>query len=125
MNQVARVIEDVLSSECAYVGQLPISANTKALTETIKHYSTKDKERSVYLFGGGKEENAVVHGVYVGTHLASKGVTAEAWASTVSEVVGGKSGGKEPTRQGQGTKPEATDDGVKAATKWLEEKLKL
>ncbi|EEY17595.1 alanyl-tRNA synthetase [Verticillium alfalfae VaMs.102] len=109
----------------AYVGQLPISANTKALTETIKHYSTKDKERSVYLFGGGKEENAVVHGVYVGTHLASKGVTAEAWASTVSDVVGGKSGGKEPTRQGQGTKPEATDDGVKAATKWLEEKLKL
>jgi len=43
----------------------------------------------------------------------------------VSEVVGGRSGGKEPTRQGQGTQPEKIDDGVETATKWLDEKLKL
>jgi alanyl-tRNA synthetase len=58
-------------------------------------------------------------------HLASQGVTAEQWAGSVSEVIGGRSGGKEPTRQGQGTKPENTDDGVATATKWLEKKLKL
>lgn len=55
--------------------------------------------------------------------LASKGVTAEKWASVVSDVVGGRSGGKEPTRQGQGTKPENIDEAVEAARKWLEEKL--
>jgi alanyl-tRNA synthetase len=43
----------------------------------------------------------------------------------VSEIVGGKSGGKEPLRQGQGSKAEAIDDGVATATKWLDEKLKL
>lgn len=43
----------------------------------------------------------------------------------MSEVVGGRSGGKEPTRQGQGTQPEKIDDGVETATKWLDEKLKL
>lgn len=43
----------------------------------------------------------------------------------MSEIVGGRSGGKEPSRQGQGTKPEAIDDGVDTATKWLSEKLKL
>ncbi|KAH7321270.1 alanyl-tRNA synthetase [Stachybotrys elegans] len=108
-----------------YVGRLPIGANAKALGEVIKHFQNKNKEKSVYIFGGSKEEGAVAHGVYVGTHLSSQGVTAENWATTVSEVVGGRSGGKEPTRQGQGTKPESIDEGVETATKWLSEKLKL
>lgn len=58
-------------------------------------------------------------------HLSSQGVTAEKWAASVSEIVGGRSGGKEPSRQGQGTKPESIDDGVETAIKWLDEKLKL
>ncbi|KAL2210473.1 alanyl-tRNA synthetase [Sarocladium strictum] len=108
-----------------YVGRLPIGANAKALTEVVKHFQGKDKEKSVYMFGGSKEEGALVHGVYVGTHLSSQGVTAEQWAGSVSEVVGGRAGGKEPSRQGQGTKPENIDEGVETATKWLSEKLKL
>ncbi|KAF7560904.1 hypothetical protein G7046_g3230 [Stylonectria norvegica] len=108
-----------------FVGRLPIGANAKALGEVVKHFQGKDKDKSVYLFGGSEEEHAVVHGVYVGTHLASQGVTAEKWAASVSEVIGGRSGGKEPSRQGQGTKPENIDKGVETATKWLSEKLKL
>jgi alanyl-tRNA synthetase len=57
--------------------------------------------------------------------LASQGVTAEQWAASVSDVIGGRSGGKEPSRQGQGTQPEKIDDGVETARKWLSEKLKL
>ncbi|KAL1891770.1 Alanine--tRNA ligase [Ceratocystis pirilliformis] len=107
-----------------FVGRLPISANIKAISEVINHYKTKDKERSVYIIAGN-ESSGVAHGVFVGSHLAGKGVTAEAWATTVSEVIGGKSGGKEPSRQGMGTKPESIEEGVATATKWLEEKLKL
>ncbi|KAK8043687.1 alanyl-tRNA synthetase [Apiospora rasikravindrae] len=108
-----------------FVGQLPISANTKAISEVMNHFKSKDKSKTVYLFGGSAAEGAVVHGVYVGTDLSSKGVTAEQWSAAVSEVVGGKSGGKEPTRQGQGTKAEKIDDAVETARKWLEEKLKI
>ncbi|KJZ77450.1 Alanine--tRNA ligase [Hirsutella minnesotensis 3608] len=107
-----------------FVGRLPIGGNAKALTEVIKHFQSKDKEKSVYMFGGSKDEGAVVHGVYVGTHLSSQGVTSEQWAASVSEVVGGRSGGKEPSRQGQGTNPEKIDEGVEMAIKWLQEKLK-
>ncbi|KAL5615450.1 hypothetical protein BROUX41_005495 [Berkeleyomyces rouxiae] len=107
-----------------FVGRLPISANIKAISEVINYYKSKDKERSVYIIAGS-EASGVAHGVFVGSHLAGKGVTAEAWATTVSEVIGGKSGGKEPSRQGMGTKPESIDEGVATATKWLEEKLKL
>ncbi|KAK8104162.1 tRNA synthetase class II [Apiospora kogelbergensis] len=108
-----------------FVGQLPISANTKAISEVMNHFKSKDKAKTVYLFGGSPAEGAVVHGVYVGTDLSSKGVTAEQWSAAVSEVVGGKSGGKEPTRQGQGTKAEKLDEAVETARKWLEEKLKI
>ncbi|KAI8263606.1 Alanine--tRNA ligase [Colletotrichum sp. SAR11_239] len=108
-----------------FVGQLPISANAKAIGEVVKHFQSKDKERSVYLFGGSKDEGAVAHGVYVGTHLSSQGVTAEQWATQVSGVIGGKSGGKEPVRQGQGTNAENIDEAVATAEKWLKEKLNI
>ncbi|RYP11726.1 hypothetical protein DL765_007622 [Monosporascus sp. GIB2] len=108
-----------------FIGHLPISANAKAVADVMNHFKSKDKERSVYVFGGSQAEGAVVHGVYVGTTLASQGVTAEKWASAVTEVVGGKSGGKEPTRQGQGTNADKIDEAVAVAERWLAEKLKL
>ncbi|KAG9232946.1 putative alanyl-tRNA synthetase [Amylocarpus encephaloides] len=126
LDTVANFFSDPANKDSkVYVGQLPIGANPKAVNDVLNHYKTKAKDKTVYLFGGSLSDTAVVHGVYVGTEHASKGVTAESWAAAVSEVVGGKSGGKEPTRTGQGTKPENIKDGVDVATKWLEEKLKL
>ncbi|EKD18456.1 uncharacterized protein L3040_007520 [Drepanopeziza brunnea f. sp. 'multigermtubi'] len=101
-----------------FVGALPISANMKAVTDVMNHFKSKAKDKSVYLIAGSKSE--VVHGVY---DHSSKGVTAEHWAAAVSEVLGGRSGGKEPTRTGQGTNPEKIDEAVKVAEKWIAEKL--
>lgn len=50
-----------------FVGKLPIGANSKALTEVVKHFQKKDKDKSLYMFGGSEAEGAVAHGVYVGT----------------------------------------------------------
>lgn len=52
-------------------------------------------------------------------------MAAEPWAAVVSDIVGGRSGGKEPTRTGQGTNPERIDEAVAVAEKWFAEKLKL
>ncbi|KAK3362640.1 tRNA synthetases class II (A)-domain-containing protein [Lasiosphaeria hispida] len=106
-----------------FVGHLPISANAKALSEVMTYYKTKDKTRSVYVFAGSKDD-AVLHGVYVGTDLASKGVTAESWTAAVSSVLGGKTGGKEPSRQGAAAEPEKLEEAVAKAEEWLSEKLK-
>ncbi|OAA62028.1 alanyl-tRNA synthetase [Niveomyces insectorum RCEF 264] len=106
-----------------FVGHLPISANAKAISEVMNHFRNKDKARSVYVFGGNPTDG-VVHGVYVGTDLASKGVTAEGWSTAVSEVIGGKAGGREPARQGAGTKPEKVHEAVERAEAWLTERLK-
>ncbi|KAI5865888.1 tRNA synthetases class II (A)-domain-containing protein [Durotheca rogersii] len=108
-----------------FVGHLPISANAKAISDVMNHFKSKDKTRTVYVFGGSEAEGVVVHGVYVGTEHSSQGVTAELWAAAVTEVVGGKSGGKEPTRQGQGTNADKITEAVAVAEKWLAEKLKI
>lgn len=50
-----------------FVGRLPVSGNAKVLTEVMKHFQAKDKDKSVYLFGGGEDDGAVVHGVFVGS----------------------------------------------------------
>ncbi|TVY52302.1 Alanine--tRNA ligase [Lachnellula cervina] len=107
-----------------FIGKLPISANAKAVTDVMNHFKSKAKDKSVFVFAG--DDGPVVHhGVYVGTDHISQGVKAEEWVAAVSEVVGGRSGGKEPTRTGQGTKPEKIDEGVAVAEKWFKEKLTL
>jgi len=57
-------------------------------------------------------------------HLSSKGVTAEQWTTVVSEVIGGKTGGKEPSRQGAGAEPAKLEEAVAKAEAWLVEKMK-
>lgn len=57
--------------------------------------------------------------------MHAESVTAEEWSGVVTDIVGGKSGGKQPTRQGQGEKPEKIDEAVEAAAQWLETKLKI
>ncbi|KAK3694602.1 tRNA synthetases class II (A)-domain-containing protein [Podospora appendiculata] len=113
----------VKTEEKWFVGHLPISANAKALSDVMTYYKTKEKERSVYLFAGSKDDS-VMHAVYVGTHLSSKGVTAEQWTSAVSQVIGGKTGGKEPSRQGAGAEPARLEEAVETAEQWLLEKVK-
>ena len=50
-----------------YIGQLPISANPRAIADVMNHFKSKAKDKTVYLFGGSVADGAVCHGVYVGT----------------------------------------------------------
>lgn len=50
-----------------YIGQLPISANARAIADVMNHFKSKAKDKTIYLFGGSPADGAVVHGVYVGT----------------------------------------------------------
>lgn len=43
------------------------------------------------------------------------------WASKVSNLVGGKAGGKAPVAIGNGTNASKTDEALKAATEYLEQ----
>jgi alanyl-tRNA synthetase len=98
-----------------------------AVVDVLNFYSKakkpEDKARSVYVFAGSKDAG-VVHGVYVSDVLEGKGVTPDAWTSVVTGTIGGKAGGKGPSRQGAGANPEKLDDAVTEAEKFITEKMK-
>ena len=47
------------------IARVPVSVNSKAISEAIKHISSKDKDKTVYLFASDAEEGKVVHGCHV------------------------------------------------------------
>ena len=98
---------------------VPVSANSKAVQETLKTVSSKLKDKSVYLVGRA-DDGKVHHGCHVSTDAQSHGADANAWSSSVVALVGGKAGGKGATSLGQGTNPDKVDDAVEAARKYLE-----
>ncbi|KAI6251011.1 Alanine--tRNA ligase [Erysiphe necator] len=106
-----------------YIGQPLSSANSRAIADIMNHFKSKEKDKTVYLFGGSETEGAVVHGVYVGNKHTSKGISAESMAAVASGIIGGRSGGKEPTRTGQGTNPKKINEAIIAVDKWLSDKL--
>ncbi|KAL8724554.1 MAG: hypothetical protein Q9181_006777 [Wetmoreana brouardii] len=117
---------DENEGEKVFVGRLPgVGANAKAVGEALNHVKGKMKGKAVYLFAAdgeeGKEEGGrVVHGCFVSDEAKSQGASAGEWANTVSNVVGGKAGGKEPTCIGNGTEAGKVDEAVEAARKYLE-----
>lgn len=47
------------------VVQLPISANSKAVSESLNHVKTKMQDKTVYLLAADSEQGRVAHGCYV------------------------------------------------------------
>lgn len=45
--------------------KVPISANAKAISDTIKHVQTKDKGKTVYLFAADEREGKIIHSCHV------------------------------------------------------------
>lgn len=51
--------------------------------------------------------------------MSKKGASANEWSTSISGIVGGKSGGKGPTSIGNGTNAEKVDEALEAATSYL------
>lgn len=120
------------------VVRLPISANAKAVSESLNHVKTKLKDKSVYVIAADAAQGKVAHGCHVGLvslflsiydlpllicyqSLTAQGASANNWAGEVSGVVGGRAGGKAPVSIGNGTDVDKVDEALEAATKYLEQ----
>ncbi|OQN95605.1 Alanine--tRNA ligase [Cryoendolithus antarcticus] len=103
----------------SFVTSHPVSAGSKAIQETLKLVSSKQKDKNVYIVGASAD-GKVVHGCFVSSDAQAKGADAGKWSTTVAGVVGGKAGGKGATSFGQGTEAEKVDEGVEAARQYLE-----
>ncbi|RAL01494.1 alanine--tRNA ligase [Aspergillus ibericus CBS 121593] len=106
------------------VTKLPISANSKAISESLNYVKSKLPEKTVYVLAASAEQGRVAHGCYVSKTSSEQGASASEWAAVVSSAVGGKAGGKGPTSVGNGVHPDKIDEAVTLASEYLA-KLKL
>ncbi|KAI9934387.1 Alanine--tRNA ligase [Aspergillus wentii] len=101
------------------VVKLPISANAKAISESLNHVKSKLQDKTVYLLAADSEQGRVAHGCYVSKDMSDRGALASDWAAIVSSAVGGKAGGKGPTSIGNGVNPDKTDEAIELASGYL------
>ncbi|KAI9044642.1 alanine--tRNA ligase [Aspergillus affinis] len=103
---------------------LPISANAKAVSESLNHVKSKLKDKTVYVLAADGSQGRVAHGCYVSKPMDDQGASASEWASIVAGVVGGKAGGKGSTSIGNGLHPDKVDEAINLASDYLR-KFKL
>ncbi|KAG8767542.1 Alanine--tRNA ligase, partial [Serendipita sp. 397] len=96
-----------------YFTQVEIGGNAKALQSILSQGKTLGKP--VYVFSVDEEAGKVLHGNYLPQSASSSGFDARSWAASVSEVIGGKAGGKPDTAQGVGTEVSKVAEAVKVA----------
>ncbi|OOF96222.1 hypothetical protein ASPCADRAFT_46375 [Aspergillus carbonarius ITEM 5010] len=101
------------------VTRLPISANSKAISECLNYVKSKLPEKSVYILAASSEQGRVAHGCYVSKTSSEQGASASEWAAIVSGAVGGKAGGKGLTSVGNGVNPDKVDEAVNLASEYL------
>ncbi|KAG8809492.1 Alanine--tRNA ligase, partial [Serendipita sp. 399] len=96
-----------------YFTQVEIGGNAKALQSILSQGKMLGKP--VYVLSIDAEAGKVIHGNYLPPSAASSGFDARSWASSVAEVIGGKTGGKPDSAQGVGTDVSKVVEGVKVA----------
>lgn len=79
----------------------------------------KQLGKSVYVFSVDAENKKVAHANYVSSTLKAKGVDARTWAAKVTDILGGKAGGKEDSAQGVGLNDDKADDALTVAQQYL------
>ncbi|GBB93113.1 hypothetical protein RclHR1_02110012 [Rhizophagus clarus] len=92
-----------------------LDVESKAIANAIAHVKTNLKDKALYIFSVDESSGRITHSCCVGKILTGKGLKASEWAKTVSETVGGKSGGKDDSAQGSGTNIDKLDEAIKIA----------
>ncbi|VDB83449.1 unnamed protein product [Peniophora sp. CBMAI 1063] len=101
--------------EEAYFAVVPVDENVKILQAVV--LSAKKLGKAVYVFSADAEGGKVAHVNHIPEFLRVPGFDGRSWAASVSEVIGGKAGGKEDGAQGVGTEVGKVQDAREVAEK--------
>ncbi|KAI0267165.1 tRNA synthetases class II (A)-domain-containing protein [Gloeopeniophorella convolvens] len=101
----------------AYFANINVDGNVKILQAVV--LQAKKLSKAIYVFSADIEGGKVAHVNHVPEALRSKGFDARKWASQVTEVLGGKAGGKEDGAQGVGVNTDKVNEALEVAQKYL------
>ncbi|KAI6153792.1 tRNA synthetases class II (A)-domain-containing protein [Pisolithus tinctorius] len=96
-----------------YFAILEVNGNAKILQNVIAQ--GKKLGKAVYVFSADIEGGKVAHANYLPEIVRSQGFDAKIWASKVTEILGGKAGGKEEGSQGIGVHVDKIEEALSVA----------
>ncbi|KAJ2718309.1 Alanine--tRNA ligase [Coemansia sp. Benny D115] len=117
MEQVQQAIEQKPEQD-VFVVELPVAGKVMSQVAT---YVKGLKNKAVYFIAA--DGPRVAHQCVVGKPLVERGLKANEWAECVSQIVGGKKGGKEESAQGSGTEVARIGEAINAAEEFANARL--
>ncbi|KAK7057327.1 alanine--tRNA ligase [Favolaschia claudopus] len=120
LDKISQYFKDDESSE-AYIAVLDVNGNSKILQSVVAQ--GKKLGKAVYVFSADIDGGKVAHVNFVPPSMKAKGADARVWATQVSELLGGKAGGKEDSAQGVGTNVDQVDEAVRLSREYLSQYL--
>ncbi|KAG8966582.1 Alanine--tRNA ligase [Tulasnella sp. 419] len=101
-----------------YSANISAEGNSKILGSVL--LEARKLEKAVYLFSVDETSGKVAHVNFVPKSSISKDFTAKTWATAISEVIGGKAGGKDDSVQGVGTNLDQIEAALSLANSFYE-----
>ncbi|GAM21692.1 hypothetical protein SAMD00019534_048670 [Acytostelium subglobosum LB1] len=123
---VTTIIEQLKESKApVFAGEISLGLNNSAITDLIKEIQTACPDTAVLFVSPDEEKKkvCVLSIVPPKSTAATKGLTANSWVVKVSEVLGGKGGGKVDVAQGVGSSIEKVDEAIQLAKSFGEKLL--
>ncbi|KAF4621160.1 hypothetical protein D9613_000618 [Agrocybe pediades] len=100
-----------------YIASIDVDGNAKILQQLISQ--GKQLNKSVYVFSADTDNQKLAHANYVSPAMKAAGADARTWASKVTDIVGGKAGGKEDSAQGVGINADKLEEALTAAKDYI------
>jgi alanyl-tRNA synthetase len=101
----------------SYIANVNAQGNAKVLQGIVAQGRKLGK--ALYVFSVDSESEKVVHVNFVPPSIKSKGLDARQWATKVSEILGGKAGGKDDSAQGVGVEVGKVEEAVSVAKSYF------
>jgi alanyl-tRNA synthetase len=101
----------------AYIAILQVEGNTKILQSLVSQ--ARRLAKGLYVFSIEPETHKVMHANYVPPSLIVRGADARTWASKVTDIFGGKTGGKEDSAQGVGLDCTNLEEALNTAKQYI------
>jgi len=101
----------------SFVAILDVDGNSKILQNIA--LQARKSGKAIYVFSIAAEGSKIAHVNFIPPSLKAKGADARTWASKVTDIIGGKAGGKEDSAQGVGSYPLKVQEGIIAAKAYL------
>jgi alanyl-tRNA synthetase len=130
-NKAAQVKVALEQTKCALernpdqhfiVEVLEVGSNSKAIQGAVKHVQSL-KDKAALFISPDRDNGRVSYQCVVPKTLTAQGIKAIDWVTVVSDLVGGKKGGKDESAQGAGTEVEKVSEAAKLAEEFITEKL--